>query len=372
MKQRANRRDFLKAAAATAVAGPYLIPGSALGAGDRPPPSKRIVMAGIGIGNRVPATKGRSSAARRAVRGRLRRARRRHRNAARDRVNGRYNNNDCKAYNDFRELLARNDIDAVHCATPDHWHALVVIEACRHGKDVYCQKPETRTLREGPLMVAAARRYGRVVSGGSQRVLEDYRGTVNQVLERRNGHDQVDQRQRRPALAALQPARPAGARGHGLGHVAGPGPLGPLPSLPLQRQLQHQRHLLAVVVRLFRRRHDRLGRAPLRRRGLRRRLSRAGARGSHLSQRKRQGVPDLPLSQRHPAVSQPSGHGQPAGRGHAGREAGRQDRARPTRAAAASTAISSSASRPARSPSATSSWPRTPSPCATWAASPTN
>jgi hypothetical protein len=55
-----------------------------------------------------------------------------------------------------------------------------VIEACRSGKDVYCQKPETRTLREGPLMVDAARRYSRVVSGGSQRVLEDYRGQVNQ------------------------------------------------------------------------------------------------------------------------------------------------------------------------------------------------
>ena len=97
---------------------------------------------------------------------------------ARDRVNKHYHNNDCKTYGDFRDLLARSDIDAIHCATPDHWHAIVVIEACRRGKDVYCQKPETRTLREGPLMVAAARRYGRVVSGGSQRVLEDYRDIV--------------------------------------------------------------------------------------------------------------------------------------------------------------------------------------------------
>jgi GFO/IDH/MocA oxidoreductase family protein len=53
-----------------------------------------------------------------------------------------------------------------------------VIGACQSGKDVYCQKPETRTLREGPLMIEAARRYGRVVSGGSQRVLEDYRDLV--------------------------------------------------------------------------------------------------------------------------------------------------------------------------------------------------
>ena len=95
------------------------------------------------------------------------------------RVNQHYHNSDCKAYNDFRDVLARKDVDAVHVATPDHWHAIIVIGACRSGKDVYCQKPETRTLREGPLMVEAARRYSRVVSGGSQRVLEDYRDTVN-------------------------------------------------------------------------------------------------------------------------------------------------------------------------------------------------
>ncbi len=94
-------------------------------------------------------------------------------------IDGHYRNHDCKTYNDFRELLARPDIDAVHIATPDHWHAIITIEACRNGKDVFCQKPETLTLREGPLMVAAARRYGRVVSGGSQRVLEDYRKQVD-------------------------------------------------------------------------------------------------------------------------------------------------------------------------------------------------
>jgi hypothetical protein len=96
------------------------------------------------------------------------------------RVDDHYKNQDCTAYNDFRELLARPDIDAVHIATPDHWHAIQVIQACQAGKDVYCQKPETRTLREGPLMIEAARRYARVVSGGSQRVLEDYKGVVNQ------------------------------------------------------------------------------------------------------------------------------------------------------------------------------------------------
>jgi predicted dehydrogenase len=101
------------------------------------------------------------------------------REGAMSRVNRKYDNTDCKAYNDFREIMVRDDIDAVHCATPDHWHAIIVIEACRNGKDIYCQKPETKTLREGKLMIDAARRYSRVVSGGSQRVLEDYRKIVN-------------------------------------------------------------------------------------------------------------------------------------------------------------------------------------------------
>ena len=179
MKPVATRREFLKAAAATAAV-PYFVPGSALGADDRPPPSERIVMAGIGIGNMGSGDQGAFLGRREVQYVAVCEVRKKFLDAARDRVNQKYNNRDCKAYGDFRDLLARTDIDAVHVATPDHWHAIVVIEACRHGKDVYCQKPETRTLREGPLMVAAARRYGRVVSGGSQRVMDDYRPIVNQ------------------------------------------------------------------------------------------------------------------------------------------------------------------------------------------------
>ena len=84
----------------------------------------------------------------------------------------------CQAYSDFRELLARTDIDAVHVATPDHWHAVIVTAACRAGKDVYCQKPESLTIHEGRAMVDTARRFNRVVSGGSQRVMGDYMNTV--------------------------------------------------------------------------------------------------------------------------------------------------------------------------------------------------
>lgn len=179
MKSSVTRRKFLQAATATAAV-PLFVPGSALGADDRPPPSERIVMAGIGIGNMGSGDQGaflgRSEVQYVAVCD----VRKKYLDGAQGRVNQKYNNKDCKAYGDFREILARTDIDAIHCATPDHWHSIVVIEACKHGKDVYCQKPETRTLREGSLMVAAARRYGRVVSGGSQRVMDDYRGIVNQ------------------------------------------------------------------------------------------------------------------------------------------------------------------------------------------------
>lgn len=178
-KQGSTRRQFLKTASAV-VAAPYVITSSALGNQDRPAASERIVMAGIGIGNMgrgdQDAFLGRKDVQYVAVCD----VRTKHRESAKEKADKHYQNSDCAAYNDFRELLARDDIDAVHIATPDHWHAIMVIEACRSGKDVYCQKPETRTLREGPLMINAARRYARVVSGGSQRVLEDYKDIVNQ------------------------------------------------------------------------------------------------------------------------------------------------------------------------------------------------
>jgi len=177
---RTTRRDFLKTtAAAGAVAAPLVLPSSVFGNAEKAAPSERIVMGGIGIGNMgrgdQGAFLGRGDVQYVAVcdvhKGR--------REGAKSRVDGRYKNKDCAAYNDYRELLARDDIDAIHCATPDHWHGIIVVEACRSGKDVYCQKPETRTLREGKLMVDAARRYARVVSGGSQRVRQDYNGIVN-------------------------------------------------------------------------------------------------------------------------------------------------------------------------------------------------
>lgn len=81
---------------------------------------------------------------------------------------------DVKAFQYFEDLLQMPGLDVVSIATPDHWHTKMTVDACKAGKDVYCEKPLTFTLMESRLIVAAARKYNRVVSSGSQRVYEDY------------------------------------------------------------------------------------------------------------------------------------------------------------------------------------------------------
>lgn len=97
-----------------------------------------------------------------------------HAKEAKQSVDSHYGTKDCNTYHDYREILARDDIDAILCATPDHWHAQISIDAMRSGKDVYCEKPLSLTIDEGKKMVATARALGRVLSCGSQRVIGDY------------------------------------------------------------------------------------------------------------------------------------------------------------------------------------------------------
>jgi len=172
--RRVSRREFVRKLSGAAVAAPCFITSAALGAGARPPASDRITMGCIGIGGRGRSDMGgfmrfgevQVLAVCDVVKGK--------REAAKASVDKRYGNADCKAYNDFREIIVRDDIDTVMVTTPDHWHAIPTIAACKHGKDVFCEKPLTLTIREGRAMVQAARRYGRVFSSGSQRVLGDY------------------------------------------------------------------------------------------------------------------------------------------------------------------------------------------------------
>ncbi len=84
-----------------------------------------------------------------------------------NKVNARYQNQDCKGYKDYRELLARKDIDAVCISTPDHWHSVIAIAAAKAGKDIFCEKPLSHTLYEGVAMVAAVEQNKRIWQTGS-------------------------------------------------------------------------------------------------------------------------------------------------------------------------------------------------------------
>ena len=73
----------------------------------------------------------------------------------------------CDAYNDFREVLGRADIDVVAIVVPDHWHGLMTVMACQAGKDIYCEKPLSLTVAQGQVMVKAVRQHGRILQTGS-------------------------------------------------------------------------------------------------------------------------------------------------------------------------------------------------------------
>jgi len=164
---------------------PEIVPASALGRGGAVPPSSRITLGVIGAGNqgiadirsflRDPRVQivavcdvNRESAGywNGAIGGREPARRKVDEGYAEAIADGSYRG--CAAFTDYRELLARADIDAVEIATPDHWHAIQAIDACRAGKDVYCQKPLSLTVAEGRAMADAVREHGRILQTGSQ------------------------------------------------------------------------------------------------------------------------------------------------------------------------------------------------------------
>jgi predicted dehydrogenase len=157
-----TRRDFLRhgAAAGALLSLPASLYRNALCAAD--PPSERIRVGFIGVGGQGNANLNAISKNAVAVCD----VDQKHLAATKAKVEK--SNGKCAAYNDYRQLLANKDIDAVLVATPDHWHTLISVDAILAGKDVYCEKPLTLTVAEGRLLVKAARKHKRIVQTGSQ------------------------------------------------------------------------------------------------------------------------------------------------------------------------------------------------------------
>ena len=158
MASNITRRSFIKRTAALsagAVAFPYIVPSSALGADGAVAPSNRIVMASIGVGSQGTGNLKNFLRFKEVQVVAVCDVDKGHRENAQNVVNQTYEGDGCKGYNDFRELLDRRDIDAIAIAVPDHWHAIPAIAAAQRGFDIYAEKPLALTISQGRAMVDA-------------------------------------------------------------------------------------------------------------------------------------------------------------------------------------------------------------------------
>lgn len=161
-----SRRQFI-ATTALALAAPTILTSCATGGKRRKSASERITLGVVGWGMQGPGNTGvflnlpdcQVVAACDLDRDHL--------DAAVNTINDHYDNKDCRAYHDYRELMARKDIDAVMLAVPDNWHALIAIEAARQGKDIYGEKPLARTVAEQQAIVRAVQKHKVIWQTGS-------------------------------------------------------------------------------------------------------------------------------------------------------------------------------------------------------------
>src|SRR5512142_2885304 len=206
MMTRTSRRRFLQTAA-TGVALPCLVPASLLGADA---PSKKITIGFIGTGDHGTGWNLHYYLQLRDAKVvmvcdvdgfRMRKAK--------AMVDAQYDNEDCAMSKDFREVLARKDIDAVMISTPDHWHTLISVLAARAGKDVQCEKP-TLTINEGKVLIEEIRRRGRVFQTSTEdRSVPEYHRMAELV---RNGR--IGKLQRIEVILPKQPAVPGDPTPH--------------------------------------------------------------------------------------------------------------------------------------------------------------
>lgn len=199
-----SRRSFLQRTSLGVAAAPLIVRASVLGLQGAVSPGNRITVGFIGTGDHgigwnLPPYLRHTSAQVVAVCDidgkRLLRAK--------ETVNDRYQNEDCFATKDFREILARSDIDAVMVSTPDHWHTLISALALHAGKDVQCEKP-TLTIGEGKVLTETVRKHKRVFQTSTEdRAVPEYHRMAELV---RNGR--IGKLQRIEVILPKQPSVP--------------------------------------------------------------------------------------------------------------------------------------------------------------------
>ncbi len=192
-----NRRDFI-GTTAKAMAGFMIVPRFVLG-GNKPdgsryiPPSDIISLGFIGAGKQAKGLTARFIETKEIRIAALSEVYKAKIDVTINKIKEQYEKDkslgvlsDIAIYADFREILARKDVDAVVISTPDHWHAAMAVRAAEAGKDIYCEKPLSLTVKEGRAMVNAARKYDRVFQTGSmQRSWPEFRQAVELI---RNGY----------------------------------------------------------------------------------------------------------------------------------------------------------------------------------------
>jgi predicted dehydrogenase len=164
-----SRRSFLKitGAAGAAIAFPTFIPASALGRDGSPPPSERITLGVVGWGMQGPGNTAEFMKFNDVQVVGSCNLDKEHLKRSVAVINKHYKKKVVKTYHDYRAMMARDDIDAVMIAVPDHWHELVSVEAARRGKDIYGEKPLAKTIAEQQRIVKAVKDNGRVWQTGS-------------------------------------------------------------------------------------------------------------------------------------------------------------------------------------------------------------
>ena len=182
-----TRRQFLQRAAALATA-PLILPGRVLGLDGAVAPSNRIVLGGIGIGNRARYILPNFLSFAEIQWAAVSDCRAERLASAKVLIDEHYGTKDCRTYPDFRELLAQKDVDAVYIATGNRWHSMASMFAAHAGKDIYGEKPISLTIGEGRQLVETCRQLGTIYQAGTQRrSTASYRFARDMVLQGKIG-----------------------------------------------------------------------------------------------------------------------------------------------------------------------------------------